>query len=254
MAKKGNIQRIVRGLLVGAVVLVLVCLGLLGWRWMAALPLERVAFVHIQHADTTALLELALVDTIDAMIDVDPMLVADRVQRHPWVASASASRLPTGTLSIDVQERTPVVLVLDAQGHPDYFLDRDGFAMPQVTGAVYDVPLMRGFREKYHPVQPVEDAAVRDLLVALADADNATDALISELDIQPSGEIVLRTTPVAGRGSIPVSLGREEFANRLARLHTFWQRAVLTQPEKSFTLIDLRYNGQVVTREETSSQ
>jgi cell division protein FtsQ len=171
------------------------------------------------------------------------------VQRHPWVASASASRLPTGTLSIDIRERMPVVLVLDAQGRPDYFLDRDGFAMPLVKGAVYDVPLLRGFREKSHPVQPVQDAAVRDLLTALAETDTATDALISELDIQPSGEVELRTTPVAGRGSVPVSLGRKDFANRLARLHTFWHRAVLTQPEKTFTLIDLRYNGQVVTRE-----
>jgi len=254
VAKKGNIQGIMRGLLAGVAVLGLALLGLLGWRWMAALPLERVAFAHVQHADTTALLELAQVDTIEAMLDVDPALVADRVQRHPWVASASASRLPTGTLSIDVYERMPVALVLDARGRPDYFLDRDGFAMPLVEGAVYDVPLLRGFREKYHPVQPVQDAAVRELLEALANADDATDALISELDIQPSGEIVLRTTPVAGRGSLPVSLGREAFADRLARLRMFWHRAVLAQPEKTFTLIDLRYNGQVVTREETASQ
>jgi cell division protein FtsQ len=248
--KNNNIQRIMRGLLAGAAVLALAFLVLLGWRWMAALPLERVAFANVQHADTTALLALAQVDTIDTMLEVDPALVADRVQRHPWIASATASRLPTGTLSIDIQERTPVALVMDTQGRPDFFLDRDGFAMPLVAGAVYDVPLLRGFREKYHPVQPVQDAAVRDLLAALADVDNATDALISELDIQPSGEIVLRTTPLAGRGSIPVSLGREDFANRLARLQTFWHRAILTQPEKSFTLIDLRYNGQVVTREE----
>lgn len=237
------------GLLVGAVVLALAFLGLLGWRWMASLPLEQVAFSNVQHADTTALRELAQVDTIAYMLDVDPALVADRMQRHPWIASATASRLPTGTLSIEVQERMPVALVLDAQGRPDYFLDRDGFGMPLVAGAVYDVPLLWGFREKYHPLQPVEDAAVRDLLVALAEVDTATDALISELEIERSGEIVLRTTPIAERGSIPVSLGREDFANRLARLHTFWHRAVLTQPEKTFTLIDLRYNSQVVTRE-----
>ena len=143
-----------------------------------------------------------------------------------------------------------MVLVLDERGRPDHYLDRAGFAMPAVPGALYDVPLLRGLRERAHPVRPLQDPRARALLLALADVDAQTDALVSELEMEPSGEVVLHTTPVGARGSIAVWLGHDDFAEKLARLRAFWHQAVLPQPGKTFTLIDLRFNSQIVTRED----
>ncbi len=254
MAKKRNMKRFWRGLLALGAVFALGALGLLGWQWLSALRVERIDVSGARHAPERALLELARVDTGQVMLDVDPALVADRVRRHPWVAAARATRLPTGTLAIRVQERVTVLLVLDAKGRPAHYLDRDGFAMPLTPDAAYDVPLLRGFGEAYHPVRRVQDPAVRDLLVALAEADDDTDALASELEREPSGEIVLHTTPAGARGSILVRLGRDDMGRKLARLRAFWQQAVLTQPEKAFTSIDLRFDSQVVTQEDVRGQ
>jgi len=247
--KKRKTRRILRGVLLTLGLLGLGSLGGLGWQWMAALRCERIEIHGLHHADSTALLHLAQVDTGMVLFDIDPTIVADRVRRHPWVHTARAIRLPTGTLTISVRERTPVVLVLDPRGRPDHYLDRAGFAMPLTPGALYDVPLLRGLHKRAHPVRPLQDERVRALLFALADADAQTDALVSVLEMQPSREVVLYTTPVGARGSIAVCLGHDDFAEKLARLRAFWHQAVLPQPDQSFALIDLRFNSQIVTSE-----
>ena len=223
-------------------------LGVLGSQWMAELPVERIALRGLHHADSTALIDLAQVDTGMVLFDVDPALVADRVRRHPWVRTASATRYPSGTLRITVQERVPVMLVMDRRGRPAHYLDRAGFAMPLAAGAVYDLPLLRGLRERYHPVRRLQDERVRDLLALFATLDAETDALVSELELKRSG-VHLYTTPVGGRGSLEVQLGRAGFAEKLKRLRAFWHQAVLPQPDKRFHVIDLRFDGQIVTRE-----
>ncbi len=247
--KKRKRRRILRGLLLTLGMLGLGSLGVLGWQWMAALRCQRIEIHGLHHADSTALVELAQVDTGMVLLDIDPALVADRVRRHPWIQKARATRLPTGTLMISVWERTPVALVLNARGGPAHYLDRAGFSMPPTPGALYDVPVLRGLRERTHPVRPLQDERMRALLAALADADAETDALVSELEVKRSGEVVLHTTSIGARGSIPVWLGHDDFAEKLARLHAFWYQAVLPQPGKIFTLIDLRFDSQIVTRE-----
>lgn len=251
--KKKDRQRIWRGLMLGVGLLVLGGLGVLGWQWMAALHVEQIEIAGARHAEAEAVLELAQVDTGMALLEVDPLIVADRVRRHPWVADASVTRLPTGTLHIDVVEQVPVALVLDRSGRPAFYLNRDGRAMPLANGSAYPVPLLRDLNEAYHPVRPVQDERVRLLLAALAELDPDTDALISELELRDR-EIWLHTTPAGDSGSIPVRLGRDGFEEKLERLHAFWHQAVLAQPEKTFQQIDLRYHSQVVTREAVSDQ
>lgn len=240
--------RLLRGVVTVVVLAALGTLGTFGWQWLSTLPCQRIELAGLQRADSTALMELARVDTSMLLIDIDPAMVADRVRRHPWVRTASATRFPTGTLRITVQEQVPVVLVLDRRGRPAHYLDRAGFAMPLADGALYDVPLLRGLTERYHPVRRLQDERVRDLLALFAGLDAETDALVSELELTSSG-VHLYTTPVGGRGSLEVQLGRAGFAEKLKRLRAFWHQAVLPQPDKPFHVIDLRFDGQIVTRD-----
>ena len=50
-------------------------------------------------------------------------------------------------------------------------------------------------------------------------------------------------------GSIPVTLGRADFAEKLGRLHAFWTQAVLSRPDTPVRRIDLRFDDQIVTEE-----
>lgn len=233
--------------------LVALALGLgAAWVWQRTLPLAHVDVVGAVHADAAAVAALteAVPDSV-ALFSLSPALIADRAQRHPWVRRAHVRRLPTGTLRVRVEERVPVALALGADGRPAHFLDAEGYAMPveAASPAVYDVPVVHG-APAYHPVQPVESDTLRGLLGALARADAETVALVSEVDW--GRRPTLWTTPAGGHGSIPVRLGADDHDSQLRRLRAFWDQSVLPRPGAEFQLVDLRFDGQVVTREAAS--
>ena len=248
-----NTATLRRGVLLLLTLGVLASAGVLGWRWMDGLMLARVEVRGTQHASPDSLAALAGVEVGQRLLDADPMLIADRVRRHPWVERAEVQRLPTGTLKITVAERKPAALVIDRRGRPSHYLDAHGFGMPLAEGAVYDVPLLRGLREAYHPVTPVQDSVVVALLHDLHIADGETDGLVSEVALR-GGEVWAWTRPPPERNAIPVRLGRDGFADKLRRLHAFWRQAVVPQPDRTFNQIDLRFAGQIVTAESVDDE
>ena len=247
-----------RVFVVGLLLVVLGALAWLGWRWRAELPLKTIEVAGAQQANVDSLVALARIPPDAPLFSIDPVLVADRVRRHPWVAEASAKRRLAGVLTITVEEREPVALVLDGKGQPAYYLDAGGYGLPLETPSddgfsiqAHDVPLLRGVGAAYHPVQPVENPSVQALLEALAGANPEAVLLISELEITPEGEVEGWLTPLqAGRPSIPVQFGYAGFDEKLQRLRAFWRQAVQTRPDRTFEKIDLRFDGQVVTVEE----
>ena len=234
----------------GALVLV-VALGVIGWRWQATVTLSRVAVVGTTHAEPDALRALARVDTGAVLYDIEPVLIADRVRRHPWVQDASAMRLPTGTLRISVTERTPAALAMADDGTLAFYVDRHGFCMPLPDSADYDVPLLYGLADAYSPTQPVAHAAVRDVLGALP-ASAARD-LVAELAVRPDSTLRLYTRPTSAHDAIRVEMGRGDIAQKLRRLQAFWTQAVRPRPDTRFARIDLRFDSQIVTRETSSA-
>ncbi|NNF59653.1 MAG: FtsQ-type POTRA domain-containing protein [Rhodothermaceae bacterium] len=244
--------RLVRRLVLGSAVIGILAMAALAWRWQATLPLRGVAVEGFVRADSAEVVRMAAVesDTVAVpLFALDPDLIADRVRRAPWVRDARVRRLPTGTLAIRVEERTPVALVLDGSGRPSHYLDAEGFSLPLRAHDPFDVPLLRGTVPTSHPTQPVESEALRELLTALASLDDETDALVSEITLGAGGDAVLRTSPRGGHGALPVRLGAGGYAEKLERLHAFWHQAILTRPETPIQTVDLRFDGQIVTRE-----
>lgn len=221
----------------------------LGWHWLSGLTVTAVRVDGAQHAASEEILAVARVDSGVRMLDVEPALIADRVERHPWVRKAGVHRIPPGIVSIDVTEREPVALALDGQGRPAAYLDAEGYAMPAVESAVYDVPLIGGLTLPENRTRPIDVPSVLQLLKALESIDESADVLISSFAVDASGDVTLYTEPAGGRHAIAVRLGREGFAEKFVNLTAFWQQAVLTRPEIAFDLIDLRFDSQIVTRE-----
>ena len=250
-------------------------LGAYAWTWQRDVPLVDVEVSGAQMAPPAELEALAALPSPDPvtadtaagteafvpLFSLDPVLLADRVRRHPWVEDAEVRRWPTGTLELAVTERVPVALAIGRDGRASYYLDQAGHQMPvplRADGALpvaYDVPLIRGQLPAFRPTLPVEDESLLALLATLAalpGADPAADALVSELRREADGGFTLFTAPAAGHGPVEVLLGTggpSGFGEQLARLTAFYTQAVRPQPERQFARIDLRFHDQIVTRE-----
>ena len=49
--------------------------------------------------------------------------------------------------------------------------------------------------------------------------------------------------------ALTVRLGDSGFEERFRRLKAFWDQAVLTRPGTRYASVDLRFDGQIITRE-----
>lgn len=236
-------------------------LGLLGWQWQASATVDHVVVSGARHAPVDTLRRLAQVDSGGTMDAVNPALVADRVARHPWVASADVTlRRATRTLAIDVTERTPAALVVDAEGRPSLYLDAAGYGLPvprqtaaasdgpDVEGEPPNVPLVYGLRAPYHPMRVMAPPMLRDVLAALHDAE--TNRLIDAVTVHRDSSVTLLTAPVGGRDPATVRLGRGDVPGKLARLRAFARQVLAPTDAPPIREIDLRFDGQIVTRDQ----
>lgn len=243
--RKGRLRKIV----VLAGLIGMVVLTLAGWNWLNGLVCEEIVVAGNRHATHEEVLAIARVDTGVRLFDIETALIEDRVRRHPWVRSVKTFRLPPNTLSIKIEEREPVLLAIGADGIPGIYLDAAGFMMRVREDDRYDVPLLQKARLPTNSAQPIQSEPLSELLSSLGGLDPAVQLLIASFEVEPDGELAMRTIPAAGRTPIYVRLGRRGFEEKLERLAAFWGQAVLSRPEIRFELIDLRFDGQIVTQE-----
>lgn len=227
----------------------LALVGALGSFWLARVRLVRVEVKGVPHDLAPEVARLTGARHGDRLFGLTPTLVEDRVRRHPYVAAATATRLPWGVLRVTTSARVPVALALDGDGDPAALLDAAGYAMPLPAHVPDDLPLVHGATLPVNRSAPVKSPALRRLLADLPARSDAVDALVSDFELTDDGQIVLVTAPTPDGQSLRVQLGREGFADRLDRLARFWAQAVLSRPGQRYALLDLRFHGLVVTRE-----
>jgi len=244
-----------------AVVGSVLVLGLLGWQWQSSVEVADVAVTGAGHAPADTVRHLARVDTGTVMETIDGRLVADRVTRHPWVEAAEVTKQRArGTLLIAVTERKPAALVVDGTGRPAFYLDSAGYALPcpdcreemaygsAPDGSGADVPLVRGLDAEYHPLRPVAPPALRQALGALP--ESGAGPFVAEIAVRADGGVQLVTTPIGPHGAVPVRLGTGRIPDKLRQFRAFAEQVLGTDTDEPIGEIDLRFDGQIVTREQ----
>lgn len=242
---RGNGRRLLRRTALGLGLAAAVGGGI----YLALRPLVRVEVTGARYTPDGEVVRLAGVREGERLFGIDDALVEDRVARHPWVRRAEATRLPTGTLRIAIEERVPVALVLDADGRAEAYLDAAGHAMPARAAEAFNVPLVRGHVLPANFTQPAPLPAVRDLAASLATLSPDANALVSDFVVDGRGDVTLLTVAAPGGAPLRVRLGRSGYAPKFDALARFWHRAVLPRPTRRYAVVDLRFAGQVVTRE-----
>ena len=245
-----------------AVVLLVGVLGTIGWKWRSGVMLSTIEVVSACDSEwrlfsseacpplksTQEEIETLLSDLVGtALYELSPSTVIERVERLPWIGEVRMERTQSGKMILTISERTPVLLAM-RRGQPAHFIDAEGYRMPLVAGIAYDVPLLHGLREEYDAVKPVAEPVVQELAAVLADLDPSIQALISEIELSKSSDIVFHTTVLDNRGSIEVRMGPGDIRAQLVKLHAFWHQALLPDPARDIRQIDLRFDSQIVTR------
>jgi cell division septal protein FtsQ len=219
--------------------------------WIAGEPV-LLKTIAVRGAERLTLPEIAEATGLApgaALNSLDLREIERKLSEHPWIAEASAVRLPTGRLLLGVTERIPRAVVAVANQETRFAVDASGtpFALVE-TRDLSALPLLisSGDIEKDEP----DARLARGIALAyrLAEFDLP---MPSELFIPADRDTIgfaLRLPNLTPR----VVVGRTDFDARLAKLARLLE-ADLFDVTRSETL-DLRFADQAVLRGTSPSQ
>ena len=220
--------RVLSAGVVGAALVTAAGVGLVELREGPAFRLGEVRIEGNHRATTAELRHLADLRPGEHMLTLDLERTAQSIARHPWVAGASVRRMYPGTVSIDVVEHVPVMLLaLDRL----WYVDESGKPFKQAERGDLDHPLLTGVdpqlvSEAPHLAQAVIIGALQTL-----DATDACGVLsaddISEVHYSPSGGYSLIT-----RTGVRLLVGISDPTPRFDRLRMLVEQGLdLSHPQ-----------------------
>lgn len=181
--------------------------------------------------------------------DIDVERVEEVLEQQAFVGDAEAYVDADMVLNIAVYQRVPLLRIIADNGQ-NYYLDLEGVRLPLSKNHTVRVPVVTG------SVVPWSDDFSADAdhplsqLMELGHTlrkDAFLSALIEQIDITDSGEIVLAPKV----GDQVIYLGRYDkklTPERLDRLKTFYREGLPYEGWRKYRSFDLRYADQVVAK------
>jgi hypothetical protein len=218
--------------------------------------LERVA---VQGASALTPLDIAQEARVEAgrpLDEIDPLQVRESIAAEPWIESARALRLPTGTLVISVVERRAVarwrisessnIELIDQRGKRFAGATERGGPLPLVHGEIKaDGSLPPSAIEILDELRRYGSFAIDPNLLTLHLPDHQSAEIGTESEVD-SGYVLQ-----IGKGGPRAILGKRLFTQRVARLAALLESEEATLRDARW--IDLRYADRAVLRTEPVS-
>jgi cell division protein FtsQ len=218
--------------------------AVIGWYWMKSVRVQQVEFSG-QHFATVEELQQQISIPENAHPDsIDFMGLMESVESIPYVKQAEISVNPSGTMEVTVHERQPIAMLAD--GDDKVYVDAQGIKLDIRTGKAVNVPVLYGF-----PAQPMSDTlqsnAFRQTAAFLREVRGNTfaDATLSEIAWTPDEGIVA----MSHENGVKLVFGKAGYSERLRNWEAFYRQVVRRKGIARMRTVDLRFNGQIVTRE-----
>jgi cell division septal protein FtsQ len=225
--------------------------------WLAGRP-PRLEAIAVRGAGQLSSAEIATATGVPRGVDlrrVDAPAVAERLARHPWIASARAVELPEGRLLVDVVERRAVATVSASGSQAVFAVDANGTPFA-AAGKAPEAPRSEPHANEGRPLLP---RLVRSAPVSLGQAD---PALAEAVDLTRKLSALGLPRPLEIGVSAPddpigfwlrlegyppqVILGRDDLDARLGALARVLE--VAPPDAAGAATLDLRFADQVVLR------
>lgn len=180
-----------------------------------------------------------------AELDVERM---ERVlEEDPFVEDAETYVDQNNILHVDIKQRAPMLRILDQNGG-NYYLDSKGVKMPPSTNFTARVMVATGNVAPYTPeFMQKKRNTLKDLVIltrALS-KDDFLASFVQQIHINNAGEFLL--VPLIGNQKIVLGNVRK-LDDKFHRLKTFYKNAMPYVGWKQYTVINLKYSGQVVCK------
>ncbi len=176
---------------------------------------------------------------------VDVERIEKVLKENPFVLDAEAFIGANSTVQIDIQQRIPVIRIIDKM-EASYYFDRQGNKMPtskhftaRVLVATGNIPphTPEFMDRKNHPLNQLFDLSKKIL------ADDLYRPLIEQIYVNNKREYIF--APKLGNQKI--FFGKYDNIDiKLENLKVFYHKAITQEGWRKYKNIDLRYKGQVI--------
>jgi cell division protein FtsQ len=219
--------------------------------WKSDLPVRVADCDGNRIVARESILRAAAVPMDKKIMDVDLGVIRTRVMQNPYFKDASVVRDLPDRILVRVDERVPVAMLIAGK---TLYVDAEGMVVPAIRSEyAFDLPVITGAAsvQECRPGKKIVHPALREALqivLASAKLGNSLSRRISEIHVQPNGELVLYTAEFG----IPVMFGRGNIVDKLTILEGFWTSVVSSRGGQTLRTVDIRFADQVVARWEPS--
>ncbi len=169
------------------------------------------------------------------MLMVDPKDLQNRLEGHPWIATASIRRIWPDALSISINEYRPQALIVQEGKDGFEYLDKKGTVFAAVTpGQEMDFPVITGLDAFDTDAEKEElmKAATSFLKLASRNNPNLPAQNVSEIHFSSEGELILYLV----EHPFPIYFGKGEIKRKYYQLRKVLE--VLYRKKKGKAKID----------------
>jgi cell division protein FtsQ len=216
----------------------------IGWYFNRMAHIKSIAVKGNYYTETSEILAKA-----DIPMEVSPDSVSfldaiHRIETLPYVKEAMLSKRPSGRLEVAVVERQPIGLLIN--GSSRRYFDEAGVVLPVVSGKKVDVPLVYGIGTNAiaDTLKSTAFDQVRAFLL-IAREDPVAASTLSEIAWTADEGIVALST----ENGIRIVFGSMNLQEGIRNWNLFYTQVIAIRGSSAFSSIDLRFNGQVITKE-----
>ena len=178
--------------------------------------------------------------------EINIQFIEDAIKRNPYIAFVKVFTDMDGVISIEINQREPVLRVINAKGQ-DFYVDSKGLKMPISPNFTANVLVSTGnILEKFNgKADTLHTPLGKDLykIALFAKKDSLWDALFEQMYVNDKTDIEL--APRVGNHRIILG-NADSLDKKLSNLMAFYKQGIPLVGWNAYKTINLKYCNQVV--------
>lgn len=211
------------------------------------LQVKNLVIVNNQIIPTEVLMDFIQIKDKSDLTHLTAETIVDRIEKYPYVKKAEGQFIDSTTLKVIVEEVEPFLSVVTIDGN--YILTKDKrLLLDSPALNILDLPLVNLTDLNLKSTDLLKEKTILEKaynsFYRIHQVDIALFEIISELNINRNKELTFYLSKPKGK----ILVGDELSKSKAVYLSEFWRKEILTNYDKNYEYIDLRFNDQIVVK------